>query len=70
MQRYIEYTRETVTEMARGLSSGTLASLTGLNRYDEVDPIRAEFIEFCEENQIRYETWQPAWNEFWSIKNR
>lgn len=53
-----------LVQQARALSSGTLASLTGYTRYDEVDPVYADFIDFCEENVNRFHTWVEAWNEF------
>lgn len=57
---------EKLLEQARGLSSGTLASLTGLSRYVQIDAIRLDFIEFCEENP-HMEKWPTAWNAFWPI---
>ncbi len=61
---YIPYIPPAVEFQARCLSSGTMASLTGKYRYDEIEPIQVDFIEFCEENSARYSTWQSAWNDF------
>ena len=55
-------------DQARGISSGTLASLTGYCKYSEIDPIHAEFIEFCEENQNKYRNWILAWQAYAEIK--
>lgn len=55
-------------DQARGLSSGTLATLTGFCRYDQLDPIHADFIDFCEENVNRFENWKQAWREYASLK--
>ena len=64
MSPYTPYTPPPIDEQARLLSSGTMASLTNKNRYDEVEPIQHDFVEFCEENARYFETWQQAWNEF------
>lgn len=61
-------TLETLLEQARRLSSGTLATLTGKTLYTEIDEIRLEFIEFCEENSDKFKTWQPAWWSFIAAK--
>lgn len=56
-----------VLTQARDLSSGTLGSLTGFSNYDQIYVVRLEFIEFCEENSTKYQTWAAAWNAFWPI---
>jgi len=53
---------ETLIEQARRLSSGTIATLTGENRYVHIDRIRADFVTFCEGRSD--EKWQDAWAEF------
>ena len=52
---------------ARSLSSGTLATLTGLCRYEDIDAIRLHFVEHCEK-WVKMgifdleSTWQEAWH--------
>lgn len=53
----------TLVDDARELSSGTIASLTKLCRYDEIEVVQAEFVNFCRRNQ-RCNTWVEAWNKF------
>lgn len=60
----MSYTRQDLVSQSRQLSSGTIASLTGKVKYAEIDPIHAEFEEFCMENQGKYETWVEAWNDY------
>jgi hypothetical protein len=50
---------------ARQLASGTIASLTGQNKYEAIDQIRVEFMTFVEGRLGQYTTWQDAWNDFW-----
>ena len=64
----MSYIRCDLVTQARLLSGGTIASLTGKRRYDEIDPIHAEFEEFCEENKSRFETWTEAWREYQKAK--
>lgn len=54
--------RETVFEQARSLSSGTLGSLSHQTRYDVIDRVQWDFMDFCSEFGDRYEVWQDAWN--------
>lgn len=58
---------ESLTQQARSLSSGTLATLTGENTYSQIETIQNDFTEFCEENSRYYGTWQEAWPKFWGI---
>ncbi len=59
---------EPVGSQARSLASGTLATLTGLSRYDQIDPVRAAFIRFVDEAEDRtpgtYRAWPDAWLAF------
>jgi hypothetical protein len=69
MDRPLEYQpKDHVITDARQLSSGTMADLTGLSRYDQVDPVQFEFVEFCEETPGRWQNWQEAWRSFAQIK--
>lgn len=56
--------RASVVAQARSLSSGTLATLTGKSLYSEIDPIYAEFVDFCEEVQNHHRSWQSAWHAY------
>lgn len=51
------------------VSSGTLATLTGFSRYDQLDSVRALWIEWCQHlpaaRLARIFTWQEAWAYFW-----
>lgn len=49
-----------------GLSSGTIASLTGLRKYQDVDKIVLEFIEHTKKSGVKYENWVDAWRGFYS----
>lgn len=49
---------------ARQLSSGTIATLTGIRRYDQIDQIRYAFMQFVERAERTYETWEDAWLDF------
>lgn len=53
-----------VIVQARQLSSGTISYLTGKKRYDEIDPIRVDFVEFCKTLPEGCDTWQKAWARF------
>jgi hypothetical protein len=56
--------RESVFEQARSLSSGTLGSLSGQTRYDVIDCVQWDFMDFCSEFGDRYEAWPDAWNAY------
>lgn len=47
------------------LSSGTLATLTGKTRYDELDMIRQTWIERIQQNAIACYTFRN-WHECWT----
>ena len=53
-----------VTQQARYLSSGTLATLTGLSKYSDLNLVYVDFVEFCEENESHFNNWQSAWREY------
>lgn len=57
---------------AASLASGTLATLTGFTRYEEIDAVQGLFVEWCRyfpsERAGRAGhpfTWQEAWAYFW-----
>lgn len=55
---------DSATNQAKTLSSGTLANLTGVKRYDQLDVIQNEFVAFCVENEGEFTCWQTAWEAF------
>jgi hypothetical protein len=59
---------EPLVNQAITLTSGTIATLTGLFRYDDIEKVQDEFVEFCEETSIRFTTWQQAWIAYKLIK--
>ena len=56
---------QTLANDARILSSGTIANLTGLRQYDDIDQVQARFVQFTIDHPADYETWQDAWADFW-----
>ncbi len=61
-------TQNNTMRQIAGLSSGTLASLTGLRRYDELDAVHTAFLHFAEKstetNSTPFKNWQEAWRHF------
>ena len=53
-----------VVKAAAFLSSGTLATLTGLRKYDDLDRVQADFTAFCAANMGKFESWAQAWEAF------
>ena len=60
--------KENVAKDAIGLSSGTIATLTGENQYVVVEQIQASFYGWCMGTHSEYpngfDTWQEAWAAF------
>jgi hypothetical protein len=56
--------RRQLINAAAGLSSGTIASLTGLTGYDEIEAIQARFVAFVSDRAAEFDTWQAAWEVF------
>jgi len=50
---------------ARALSSGTMASLTGKQKHDEIQKIQNDFVKFASQNKTKYKNWHDAWRVFW-----
>ena len=46
------------------LSSGTMSTLTGKNKYVENDAIQLEFLKFVQNSKETFENWQGAWLSF------
>jgi hypothetical protein len=55
---------ETLNEQARRLASGTIASLTSLRAYRDIDVVRVAFVSFCDGLDRKPEKWQDAWELF------
>ena len=51
---------------ALSLSSGTIATLTGRKRYDEIDEIQQRFALFVAQAGRDFQTWVQAWAAFTS----
>lgn len=50
---------------ARGLSSGTLGSLTGKSKYKDIEKIQNDFVKFSMKNKSKYKDWHTAWKAYW-----
>jgi len=48
---------------SRTLSSGTMATLTGVRDYATLDLLQAEFVRYCDQHP-EHDTWQTAWNAY------
>lgn len=50
----------------RHLSSGTMATLTGIKKYDDIDRIQSAFSKYAEKNERRrnWANWSDAWDDF------
>lgn len=59
--------RDSLLSQALALSSGTLATLTGLRTFTELDAIQTAFVQFCD-TQPQHQCWQEAWNLFCSTR--
>ena len=46
------------------ISYGTLATLTGKTRYDELDVIREKWMCWLEDNRTVFRYWQTAWEAY------
>ena len=51
---------------AMALSSGTLATLTGMSTYAALDEVQASFVVFVAVSDRQYKNWLEAWTDFWS----
>ena len=49
---------------AATLSSGTLAGLTGLREYADIERVQGDFVEFAQSKVGQFRTWQEAWRAF------
>lgn len=53
------------------LSSGTMATLTGIKNYADLDIIQQDFVNFTKTMipKRHYSNWQEAWDDFGYLKN-
>jgi hypothetical protein len=51
------------------VSSGTMGTITGYRRYDDIDRITEQFIEYVRATEKEFTCWQKAWESFVSEKN-
>lgn len=54
---------DTLIHQAATLSSGTIASVSGLTHYTVIDEVQRRFVGFCEDHP-HFARWQDAWTEF------
>lgn len=57
-------TESQVLEDVRGISAGTLATLTGKNTYEEIDRIHDAWVVWAKERDGEFANWIEAW-EAW-----
>jgi len=55
---------EDLLTQIKNLSSGTMATLTGYTRYNDLDAIQYSFLLWTKRNASNVETWQDAWMLF------
>lgn len=53
---------------ARSLSSGTIATITGNKKYEDIDKTQGQFVNFIQKSDKKYNNWQEAWKDFDSQK--
>lgn len=61
-----ERCQESALDQARTLASGTIATLTGLNRYEDIEEVQAQFVDWIADDNPpdAFECWQDAWDAF------
>jgi hypothetical protein len=68
MERIYQSKADEVINQVCGISSGTLATLTGLNKYDDLDRVHIQFVQHTiaalSSNPKEYSCWQDAWSWF------
>ncbi len=55
---------ETALQQAYEISYGTLASVSGIRSYDELDGLRRAFVGFIQESEHQFKNWMEAWEAF------
>ena len=56
-------TQEVLSD-CRQLSAGTIGTLTGARRYEDIDGWRDDFCEWVESSGLRFDSWVDAWESF------
>src|SRR6266542_6897421 len=56
----------TLLQDATGISDTTLRSITRIASPTRIAAIHASFIDFCQDNAVKYDNWVDAWNDFWT----
>lgn len=56
--------RERILYDCANISSGTLATLTDLHKYDDLDKIHRKFVAYVKKSHTSYPNWQSAWKAF------
>lgn len=58
--------QDNALDQARTLASGTIATLTGLSRYEDIEEVQARFVAFIADDNPpdRFTCWQDAWDAF------
>lgn len=58
--------QDSALDQARTLASGTIATLTGLDRYEDIDKMRERFVAFIADDNPpnAFTCWQNAWDAF------
>jgi len=54
-----------ISNDARSLTPGTIASLTGKTNSSELQKIQNDFVKFSMKNKTKYKDWHSAWVGFW-----
>jgi len=57
--------RDGLFDSVRLLSSGTIATLSGHNKYADIEKIHERFMRFTLENMGLFSSWNDAWKSFW-----
>jgi len=57
--------QDSIASDARGLTYGTLSSLTGEKDKKKVQKIQNDFVKFAMNNKSKYKEWYKAWEGFW-----
>jgi hypothetical protein len=60
----LDHLRATVVQQICSLSSGTLATLTGLKTYTEVDALRMAWIAWISQSGQSFANWMDAWSHY------
>jgi len=65
-QREVAYQKPNVLLDAAALSSGTLAGLTGYNRYQAIDQVQAAWVKWVVDGDLsdEFPNWAAAWSAF------